>query len=167
MFKSALVSLLLASSAALAMEPLVAIDRQDPDYNYYASILSPSRDMVKSGLVLEGVAYWDNFATVGRIAAINDGTYEYPYNLVLNVNGNLYYVDAILSRVLADENGVRFKIRRRWKNNPEPGVFIRVAATRFNPVQSIDEYTQLWIKIAEVDGKSIPVLKVIEGNFDE
>jgi hypothetical protein len=83
------------------------------------------------------------------------------------VNGNLYYVDTILTRLLPDENGVNFKLRRRWKNNPEPGIFVRVAGTRFNPIESKEEYTQIWIKIAETDGTSIPVLRVTEGNWDE
>lgn len=152
---------------ANAMEPGVAISPADVDYNYYSDILNPNQDYVKSGLVLDGVAQWDVFNTQGAIAAINDGSYDYPYNVVLKVNGNLYYVDTILTRLLPDENGVNFKLRRRWKNNPEPGVFVRIAGTRFNPIESKEEYTQIWIKIAETNGTSIPVLRVTEGNWDE
>lgn len=152
---------------ANAMEPGVAISPADVDYNYYSQLLEQNQNHVKSGLVLGGVAEWTVFNTVGSIAAINDGSYDYPYNVVLRVNGNLYYVDTILSTVMPDENGVMFKIRRRWNNNPEPGVFIRIAGTRFNPIQSIYEYTQIWIKIADTKGNSIPVLRVTEGNWDE
>ena len=116
---------------------------------------------------LEGIA---DVRTTGRMTLIADGSLEYPYNVILEVglypNTNLYYIDTILSRILADENGMHFKIRRRWKNNPEPGIFLRIEGTRFNPVRGYEEVVQIWVKYADTQGNALPVLKTFEGNYD-
>jgi len=147
------------SIGAFAMEPLVAIGSDDQDYEYYSSVLNLDQNLVNKGIV--GIySDFNMFNVSGRAVVVADGTPSNPYNLVLAVNGNLYYVDILLNSVDS------FKIRRRWKNNPEPGVFLRIEGTRVNPEDGRAEVVQVWIKISTPEGRALPVLKLLEGNYD-
>lgn len=146
-------------SFALAMEPLKVITPDDQEYGYYSQVVNIDQKLVNDGLI--GLySDFNMFNVTGRVVSIADGSRSNPYNLVLTVNGNLYYVDAILNTV---DN---FKIRRRWTNNPEPGVFLRIEGRRVNPEDGVSEQVQVWIKIATPEGRALPVLKLLEGNYD-
>ncbi len=161
----ALSATLLLSTLTSAMEPLTVISPLDEDYNYYSGVVNMDQKLVNEGLIGVSTEY-DMFNVTGRVVAIADGTRVNPYNrlnpynLVLTVNGNLYYVDSILNRVDS------FKIRRRWANNPEPGVFLRIEGRRLNPDDGRSEVATVWIKIATPEGRALPVLKVLEGDYD-
>ena len=156
---SALATAALFSTFSLAMEPLKAIDPNDEEYDYYSSVIAIDQKLVNEGMI--GVyADFNVFNVNGRVVPINDGSVANPYNLVVSVNGGLYYVDAILNTVTS------YKLRRRWVNNPEPGVFLRIEGTRVNPEDFTSEVVTLWIKIATPEGRALPVLKVLEGNYD-
>jgi hypothetical protein len=144
---------------ALAMEPLKAISPDDPDFTFYSNVVNIDQKLVNDGWI-SLYSDFNMFNVNGRAVAITDGSRSNPYNLVLTVNGNLYYVDAILNTV---DN---FKIRRRWANNPEPGVFLRIEGQRVNPEDGVSELVQVWIKIATPEGRALPVLKLLEGNYD-
>jgi hypothetical protein len=156
---SALAAVCSVSGFALAMEPLVAISPADQDYSYYSAVVNLDQKMVNDGFV-GTYSDFNMFNVNGRIVPLADGSPSNPYNLVVTVNGNLYYVDAILNTVDS------FKIRRRWKNNPEPGVFLRIEGRRVNPEDGHSEIVQVWIKIATPEGRALPVLKLLEGNYD-
>ena len=146
-------------SFALAMEPLKVITPDDQEYGYYSDVVNVDQKLVNDGLI--GVySDFNMFNVTGRVVSIADGSPSNPYNLVLMVNGNLYFVDAILNTV---DN---FKIRRRWTNNPEPGVFLRIEGSRVNPEDGASELVQVWIKIATPEGRALPVLKLLEGDYD-
>lgn len=145
--------------SAFAMEPLEVISQRDQDYNFYSAAVNMDQKMVNDGLI-KIYSDFNMFNVSGRIVPIADGSPSNPYNMVLTVNGNLYYVDSILNSVDS------FKIRRRWKNNPEPGVFIRIEGRRVNPEDGHVGYVQVWIKIATPEGRALPVLKVLEGDYD-
>jgi hypothetical protein len=149
----------LFSTLAFAVEPLRAIDYDDVDYGYYSAIVAMDQKMVNEGMI-NGYTDYNLFKVNGRAVALADGSVSNPYNLVLTVNGNLYYVDAILSSIN------NFKLRRRWKSNPEPGVFLRIEGTRIHPEDFTVDKVTLWIKIATPEGRALPVLTVLEGDFD-
>jgi hypothetical protein len=147
------------SNFVLAMEPLKAISPEDQDYGYYSQVVNIDQKLVNDGLI--GLySDFNMFNVTGRAVLIADGSPSNPFNLVLTVNGNLYYVDTILNTV---DN---FKIRRRWTNKPEPGVFLRIEGRRVNPEDGVSESVQVWIKIATPEGRALPVLKLLEGNYD-
>lgn len=150
---------LIVSASAYAFEPLQAIERGDEDYAYYLSVINMDQRLIDKGVITES-AEINHFNIRGRIVPLRDGSIVNPLNLILMVNGNLYYVDSIMNRVDS------FKIRRRWRNNPEPGVFLRIAGSRHNPETDADEAVQLWIKVSTNEGRALPVLKLFEGNFD-
>jgi len=149
----------LFSTVVLAVEPLRAISVNDEDYDYYSAVAEVNQKLVNEGMI-SNFTDFDMFNVRGRIVDLADGSLANPYNLVITVNGNLYYVDAIMSRV------TNYKIRRRWVNNPEPGVFLRIQGTRINTDDYSTEKVTLWIKIATPEGRALPMLKVLEGNFD-
>ena len=148
---------------AYAMIPLEAIDPVEDAENFYFY------ESIALGTSGEPSAYLGNvFETPLYVyaAIYENGTAENPYNLVLNVNGNVYYVDTLLSSVVGDENGVKVKIRRRWEN-PGEGIFLRLEGTRTNPETGEVVYRQLWVKIGERNGASIQTLEVFQGDFDD
>lgn len=164
MFRHALnfFALALAASfsiSALAMEPLYAISPNDRDYGFYSGIVNMDQKLVNDGWV-STYSDFNQWNVSGRVVPLRDGSSSNPFNLVVSVNGNLYYVDAVLNTV---DN---FKIRRRWRDNPEPGVFLRIEGMRLNPEDGSREQVQLWIKISTPEGRALPVLKLLEGNYD-
>lgn len=147
------------SISVSAMEPLRVITPADQDYGFYSAAVNMDQKLVDNGWI-SVYADFNQWNVYGRIVQLRDGSTSNPFNLVLTVNGNLYYVDAVLNSVDS------FKIRRRWLNNPEPGVFIRVAGKRLNPEDNTLEAVQVWIKVATPEGRVLPVLKLMEGNYD-
>ena len=147
------------SISALAMEPLRVITPADQDYGFYSSAVNMDQKLVDNGWI-SVYADFNQWNVYGRIVQLRDGSTSNPYNLVLTVNGNLYYVDAVLNSVDS------FKIRRRWRSNPEPGIFLRVEGKRLNPENGFTEAVQVWIKVATPEGRVLPVLKLMEGNYD-
>jgi hypothetical protein len=158
-----------AQNLSEPMEPLVAMDQKnDEDFRYYTGVINREQTFIDQGLIDGRVWIWENiFDTYGEAVWIKDGSPEYPYNLVVRAQGRLYYIDTIFTSILSDEKGTQLKLRRRWANDPAPGVFIRLEGTRFNPDIGMEEYTQLWVKIAETDGSPLRVLELFTGNYDK
>ncbi len=114
------------SMSVYAMEPLSVITPADQTYGFYSAAVNMDQKLINDGWV--GIyADFNQWNVYGRIVQLRDGSTSNPYNLVVSVNGNLYYVDALLNSVDS------FKIRRRWRNNPEPGIFLRIEGQRLNP----------------------------------
>lgn len=164
--KFTMAALFMAAAPALATNvyEVPAIKPGTASYNEYMSIIS-NADKGNDGLNDEYIDF-NNFNVAGRIVPVRDGLPENPYNIVILVNGRLFYVDLFAHALVADRNGIRFKIRRRLANNPEPGVFIRLEIVRLNPDSRRVEPTQVWLKVAGPEGRVLPVMKVLEGNFD-
>lgn len=160
MCNSLLIALAAAFSwSALAIEPLHLIDPRDAEHSYFVDYvrldhktIAPNQWRIYADI--------DHFGLGGRVVPIEDGQAPNFLNLVFAVNGGVYYVDALLSDISS------FKIRRRWEAFPEPGIFVRVEGTRFNPRIRADLPVQMWIKIATPEGFALPVFRTFEGNYD-
>ncbi len=148
------------SNFALAMIPLHRIALNDPSYSFYSAVANVDQKLVNDGWIGGKYAEFNQWNVQGRIVPVRDGSSSNPINLVVSVNGGIYYVDGILRNVK------EYKIRRRWRNNPEPGIFLRIEGERLNPEDGIMEQVTLWLKIATPEGRSLPVLDLLEGDFD-
>lgn len=164
--KIVLSAALLACTSAFAGPSwdVPAMTEKTPAYNEYMEILA-NAESGNGGMNDEYVDF-NNFNVSGRMVAIRDGLPENPYNILISVNGKVFYVDVLAHSILPDGNGIKYKIRRRHANNPEPGVFIRLDIERLNPQTRRIEPTQVWMKVATPEGRVLPVMKVLEGNYD-
>jgi hypothetical protein len=155
----------LISTSLFAMIPNRAIGPQEEDYEYYMSIIRKESRHREEGRISNHTDY-DVFNVHGRIVPYATSNPTNPINLVMTVNGNLYYVDTILSSLKTPNGAMTFKARRRWKNNPEPGVFIVVEGKRTEVETGEDVPIQIWMKVATTDGHALDELVLLEGNFE-
>lgn len=147
------------SCSALAMQPLQIMDPRDPDFPFYLAYVR-LEDKTIAPNQLRLYADISEFGVTGRVVPIQEVQGTNFLNLVLAVNGGVYYVNSMLSDISS------FKLRRRWEGYPGPGIYIRVEGTRYSLRMQTHFPIQLWIRIATPDGQALPHLSTFEGNYD-
>ena len=146
---------------AWAARPLVAISPEDPDYSYYKQAADLDSQLW-AGQLIRFYADYDSsmlFKTVadslpvsGRVVAFLDGQPRNPGNVVLTVNGQLYYVNTGLARMKE-----KFSLVRRWEKD-NPGIFLIVRGFRAGALRSELIPVKIMIRIATARGQVLPVL---------
>jgi hypothetical protein len=158
--KTLLAILLLFTLPGFAAEPLHVIAPSDPDYSYYRRAVDLDEDYVRQDLI-GPYADFDTskiFKDVpgsnpirGRFVIFNDGNPYNPVNLVVSLNGALYYIDSDLSSFDS-----KFSLRRVWDD--DAGIFLIFHGHRSGANQGEIRDIEIHLKIATPGGRVLKIL---------
>ena len=149
------------AAPAFAARPLAAISTDDPDHSYYKAAIDLDQSYWARNLIRFYAEYdsselfrstVDSMSVTGRVVAFLDGQPRNPANVVISVNGVLYYVNTGLARMQE-----KFSLVRRWEKD-NPGIFLIVRGARAGALRSELVPVKIMIRIATARGELLPVL---------
>lgn len=166
MLKVAAVLLVLFTVNAFAQETFPAIPPSHPDRAYYQRAADVDPGLVNQHLIDSWFPYDSDLVlrrvpgqapVEGRIVTLLDGPKINPRNLVLTVNGRLYYVRTDLNAI--DER--RITLARRWTRD-ENGFFLVVRGERLGEQPGEHARVTITLRIADQRGVPLSAIEYVE-----
>lgn len=156
-------ALVFFGTKAWAARPLVSIPVSDPDHRYYSRAIDMDLSYRTQGLIGPHTDY--NFSgnhpelgsLAGKIVVFNNGPKVNSKNLVLTVNGHLYFVETHFNEIYSRYHGKPFRIRRNWIKD-EMGIFLLMKGSRRDPRSRLRVPIEITIKIGTSDAQALPEL---------
>lgn len=169
LFRLASLAALLISSSAFAVEFYPEITSRDADFTYYSKAAQIDREYVANHLI--EAAYYNyssdfffkklpNTTPVGgRLVQLLDGPRLNPRNVVLTVNGKLFFVRTELS-----EFHSRVSMARRWNDNDgePPGIYVIVRGYRAGELPGQRIPLTIDLRVSDTNGKALEYIEYYE-----
>jgi len=164
MLKAAAVLLIVFTANAFAQETFPAIPPSHPDHDYYQRAADIDQAFVNERLIDNWFPY-DSDAVLrrvpgqapveGRIVTLLDGPKINPRNLVLTVNGRLYYVRTDLNAI------GKITLVRRWQKD-EDGFFLVMRGERLGGQIGEHARVTITLRLADRRGVALPEVEYVE-----